>query len=160
MDQEWESAYAVGKGEPTNKIFATLEILGKKIRFQVDSGATCNIIGIQDIGQRVTIEGAKHRLRLYDGTEIKPIGRGRLNVKNPKNGKEHEKVKFVVMTLPSIPFLGAETSRRMGILNIQYEDILLMGQPAEGQLLERNGLIRENIFIVCMLMFSKTDRER
>ena len=110
MDQEWESAYVVGKGEPTNKIFATLEILGKKIRFQVDSGATCNIIGIQDIGQSVTIEGAKHRLRIYDGIEIKPIGWVRLNVKNPKNGKEYEKVDFVVMTSPSVPLLGAQTS--------------------------------------------------
>ena len=76
----------------------------------MDSGATCNIIGIQDINQSVTIKGAKHRLRLYDGTEIKPIGRGRLNVKNPKNGKEYEKVDFVVMTSPSVPLVGAETS--------------------------------------------------
>ena len=52
-DQEWESASAVGKGEPTSKIFATLETLRKKICFQVDSGTTWNIIGIQDIGQSV-----------------------------------------------------------------------------------------------------------
>ena len=86
MDQEWESAYAVGKGEPTNKIFATLGFLRKKIRIQVDSGATC-IIGIRDIGQSVTIEGAKHRLRLHDGTEVKAIGRVRLKVKIQRMAK-------------------------------------------------------------------------
>ena len=47
---------------------------GLIVKFQVDTEATCNVIGSQDIPQGVRLSPTTKVLRLYDATPIKILG--------------------------------------------------------------------------------------
>ena len=81
-------------------MLAPLEVAGKKIRFLVDSGATCNVVSQIDI-PGAEIQKTVSRLRLYDRTQLESVGRMKLNIKNPKNAHRYD-VEFVVVATTEI----------------------------------------------------------
>ena len=56
-------------------ILATMKVEGKPVRFQVDSGATCNILTRKDLQSNCKIERTEHRLTMYNRTDMKVTGK-------------------------------------------------------------------------------------
>ncbi|XP_062508014.1 uncharacterized protein LOC134184356 [Corticium candelabrum] len=69
-----------------NRLYANLHVKRWQIKFQIDTGATCNVIRRQEVPISTRLEQTKQVLTLYDGSRIKPLGRCTLGVRNPKNG--------------------------------------------------------------------------
>ena len=76
-------------------IFATMSIIGKNTntrmtRFHLDSGATCNIITANVLKELEIKELQKTNqiLTMYNNTTIKPIGKCKLELVNPKNNEQ------------------------------------------------------------------------
>ena len=72
-----------------NAVYAMLEIQNKLVRFQIDSGASCNIVRQEDLNSlpsRVKITPTTRVLRMYDSSSCTPLGTCALSVKNPKTG--------------------------------------------------------------------------
>ena len=70
-----------------NAVFAWLEIQSKAIRFQVDSGASFNILRQEDLDgvpNQAEILPTSRVLRMYDTSTCTPIGTCTLSVRNPK----------------------------------------------------------------------------
>ena len=73
------------------KLFATMIINGKLVQFQFDTGATVNVLPVQEykeISNDQTLAGlpkSNATLCMYNSTVIKPIGKIRLSARNPKN---------------------------------------------------------------------------
>ena len=57
-----------------NKLFKSLKVQGKLVRFQVDTGATCDILRLGDVMYKAVINPMTQRLWLYDGILVTPVG--------------------------------------------------------------------------------------
>ena len=74
----------------------------KKIKFQIDYGASISIITkCQTTRSRIT---PSNKMEKWNGTEMKPLGTKRLKVTNPKTGKKYS-IEFVVVPDDSTPLL-------------------------------------------------------
>ena len=96
------------------KLFATMIINGKQVQFQLDTGATVNVLSVQEykeISNDQTLAGlskSNATLCMYNSTVIKPIGKIRLCVRNPKNNKKYN-IEFQIVKEENRPELGAKT---------------------------------------------------
>ncbi|CAC5410787.1 unnamed protein product [Mytilus coruscus] len=111
-----------------------MKIIGKNeksklTRFQLDSGATCNIITTRtlkelDINQ---LQKTSQILTMYNNTTIKPIGKCILKLVNPKNNDKF-KAEFVVNDGTLTPLLGSKAVQAMNFVTVNYENIKAVRQ--------------------------------
>ena len=91
------------------KLYTRSLIQGKQVRFQVDTGATSDIIRYEELVNTTIMRETSQRLQLYDGTLVTPAGRIALEVQNAKNKKQYQ-CEFVVVRKAAVSLLGAQTS--------------------------------------------------
>ena len=110
-----------------------MNIIGKNkntrmTRFQLDSGATCNIITANVLKELEIKELQKtsHMLTIYNNTTIKPIGTCKLRLVNPKNIAE-----FVVIK-----------DGTLSLLTINYENIKAVRQGAPSEPLSKEKVLK------------------
>lgn len=124
-----ESVYAVEVSQNKDKVFATMLLNDRHIRFQLDTGATVNVISQNDYSEAyakeslLSLETTNATLVMHDKSEEKPLGRKRVRVVNPKNGKKYS-VEFVVVKGSCTSLLGAKASQQMGLLSVNRNNIL------------------------------------
>ena len=122
--EEVSSVQAKGK-----QLFASLEFSDAKGRYrtklecQLDTGATCNVLTHRDLSiisqnGNPALQTSKVKLRLFNGSVMKPLGEAKLKVL--KEDKQHE-LKFQVVEGDSKPLLSAETCETLGLLKINCE---------------------------------------
>ena len=114
---------AVTQSSVKNKIFAPMIIKGRQISFQLDSGATCNVLPEHFVPHGTTIENSDHSLRLYSKALLPIKGICRLKVTNPKTKTEHT-VRFIIVEGDYVPLLGANAAQKMSLLTVNYANIL------------------------------------
>ena len=67
--------------------------------FQADTGATCNIIRaseLHDTKYESKVTHTNQVLKMYNSSPLRPVGKCRVQLTNPRNGKKY-KVEFVVV---------------------------------------------------------------
>ena len=106
-----------------NKIFVELEINGCIRRLQLDTGATCNVMGMHDLPPHTQLTSTNKILNLYDATTIKPEGAFHAIVSNPRTKEKCEAEFLVVRSERAVPILGAPTSLELSLVVIQQERI-------------------------------------
>ena len=107
-----------------NQVFAQLEIEGKMVKFQLDLGATCNVIRYQDLLSGVRLQKTNQVLSVYNKDRIHPMGRCLVNMMNPKTQKKY-KGQFVVVENKYASLLGAKTIQQMGLVKVCHEPIMM-----------------------------------
>ncbi|XP_064637858.1 uncharacterized protein K02A2.6-like [Lineus longissimus] len=107
------------------KIFANM-CLGEKgeciTKFQVDCGATCNVISELDLPLGTKISPTDTQLTTYSSDKIVPIGKSVLKLTNPKTLKKH-RTEFVVVGRKAQPIIGARTAQRMKLIEVRHDNI-------------------------------------
>ncbi|CAG2188277.1 unnamed protein product [Mytilus edulis] len=112
-----------------------MNIVGNKImpvRFQLDSGATCNIINsnaLKELGIK-ELKKTSQVLKMYNNTTIKPLGTCQLKLINPKNDAKFKAEFIVVKDKTLTPLLGNKTVQAMNLMTIHYENIKSVQQGA------------------------------
>ena len=97
-----ESTNKVDISDSQNKAFATLQLNGKDEKFQLDTGATVNILSEQTFAtlfgrdQLNDLQECKSTLVMCNRSEEKPIGKKRVRVINPKNNRGYI-VEFIIL---------------------------------------------------------------
>lgn len=122
---ETEHINAVAKQQYQTKIYATLEVEGQKVQFQLDTGATCNVVSKSDLAPHVLIEPTCGTLRLFDASSLRPLGKCNAAVVNPKTGARYRS-DFVVVHEHMKSLLGARCIQEMDLMTVRYENILQM----------------------------------
>ena len=121
---------------------------GHRTKFQLDTGATCNVLRKSDLGTAVNLKETNRILSLYDGTKIKHLGKCQMTERNPMNGKRYV-TQFVVVDKAPTAILGATTVQQMQLLKLQRENIqsVTIKQEKRPQTATRKtiGLSKENI---------------
>jgi hypothetical protein len=119
-DEEYEyvDCITVGavQGDCPRQVYALMEVKGRSIKLQVDTGATVNLIPKSQVGN-VKIEPHTKTLRMWNKTEKKPLGECRLRVVNPRTGDKY-KVRFTVVDGDYTPLLGINACERMGLVSV------------------------------------------
>lgn len=101
-----------GSEEPVNnvdsssfqsKIFATMKVGGQLARFQVDSGAPCNVISKNILPKECQVTPCTQVLNMFNGTRMQTVGKCQVLLLNVKLSEEHE-ADFVVINVISLFF--------------------------------------------------------
>ena len=105
------------------KVFTCLEIGGTSVKFQLDTGASCNIIGRHHLPTKIELHPTSKVLTMYNRSTIIPLGLHQTIVRNPKTNTKHS-VEFVVIeAADSIPLLRARTCQAMNLIVICYDNM-------------------------------------
>lgn len=110
--------------QDSTQLFASMLLGNKTVKFQIDSGATCNIIPIDLIDTNTKLEDTKTVLVMYNKSKLKPLGKCKLKLRNPRNQKLYRLEFLVVGEGASGPLLGKRASEGMQLIKVQYENIM------------------------------------
>ena len=104
-------------------VMANMVIGKERVHFQLDSGATVNVLPESEY-RRVTgdcnlqhLDRAESRLLMYNKTEVMPTGQRILTVKNPKNDETYT-VRFIVVKSDCKPILGLRAVQHMQLITV------------------------------------------
>ena len=103
-------------------VFIRLTMDKKSVRFQVDSGATANVISSTLLNQKDlrSLEKTKSTLKTYNNDIIKCLGKIKKTLVNPLSGRSLNTELLVVDDPNATPILGKISSERIGVLSIDY----------------------------------------
>lgn len=93
----------------------------QKVKFQLDSGSTCNTMGVKDIqhiSARYNVNFLKRSnvtMKLYDGTNIQSEGSCIIRL---KHNREAWDVKFEIAKNAQNPILSGSTCEKMGLITM------------------------------------------
>ena len=116
------------------KILTRLELEGgfsrcKLVTFQVDTGATCNVLRAQDLPNDVTLKSQESScLSFFNGTQKDSLGTCEITVKNPANGREYRQL-FQVVDFGTVSLLGAQAAQKLELLSVIQENIFSVEAP-------------------------------
>ena len=96
----------------SQKLYAKMVVNGHDVQFQLDSGATVNVLPAREY-KRICgdpefkeLKDSEAVLSMYNGTEIHPLGKRRISLRNPKNNGKYN-LEFQIVSEENKPVLGA-----------------------------------------------------
>ena len=107
---------------PEKKIFATMEIAGKSVRMQIDTGASCNVLPQKFVPSGTNIIQSDRTLKMYSKSTMPVLGTCRVRMRNPKNNKKYN-AEFVVVKGDYTPLIGSRASQQMNLVTVQQDNI-------------------------------------
>ena len=75
--------------EYVKKLFATINVENTPVKFQLDSGATYNLIPAKFLRSKAELFPTRKLLTMYNNTIMKPLRTCTVAVSNPKNSKTY-----------------------------------------------------------------------
>ncbi|XP_064475556.1 uncharacterized protein K02A2.6-like [Ornithodoros turicata] len=116
-----EEVLHVSTNNDKKRIFATMLLEdGSAVKFQVDSGATLNVIPAKFVEGR-KLSPTTTALRAWNRSTVTPVGTCQLWIRNVKQRKTRSLVEFVVVKEDYTPLLGKDVSEKMGLLTFNYD---------------------------------------
>ena len=111
------------------KIMVRMSIKNRLISFQLDSGATVNILpealAREALGKHFKMRAADAVLSMYDKSVLKTIGMITAVVSNPKTDETFE-FDFYITRNYHVPILGSVACQQMKLLTVNYENVLAL----------------------------------
>ena len=121
-ESEMISVHATSDHEYLRKLFATISLGNSRIQFQLDSGATCNLLPAKYFEDWKELTPTGKWLIMYNNTIMKPLGTCTLQVLNPKNSYYME---FLVVDNGRLfPILGNQTMQQMDLVGVQHHNVI------------------------------------
>ena len=109
------------------EIYTEMTVNEKKIKFQIDCEASINIINqCHTTGSHIT--PSNKTLKMWNGTDLKPLGVTRLKVKNPKTQKKYS-IEFVVVPDGLTSLIGARTAQQMELITVHQDNFVTVPPP-------------------------------
>ena len=93
--------------------------------FQVDSGATCNIIPEANLPFGTEIKESDQKVSMYNQNTM-PVhvqGTCKLQIRNLKNRKKYLVPFVVIEGCKQMPLLGSSTAQQMKLIEVKHENI-------------------------------------
>jgi hypothetical protein len=109
------------------EVYTEMKINDKKIKFQIDCGASINVI-TECYATGSNIIPSNKTLKMWNGSELKPLGTTRLIVRNPKTEKKYS-IEFIVVPDTLTPLIGARTAQQMGLITVHEDKFVSVASP-------------------------------
>ena len=122
-DSDGEMQYVMRVADQSNesKVFVAMLVCGKDVEFQIDSGASVNVLP-QHIIPNVPLQPYNIVLDMYNHAKLHTVGKCRIVITNPRTNTKHS-VEFLVVKDDLVPILGKRASEQMKLMTIHYENI-------------------------------------
>ena len=133
-----EQVCAVENPDRKDKLPAVMLLNGHRVPFQLDTGAMVNILPEESFKEVYgeaslsLLDNADVTLVMYNKTEEKPIGKKRVQVVNPRNGRKYS-VEFVVVAGKGKPLLGLRASEQMQLISVVRQNIMAIQSQEPSQ---------------------------
>jgi len=127
-----------------NKIYAVMEIQGKPVRMQIDSGASCDVLPKKYLPGVAQIQKSNKLLTVYNKQQISALGTARVSMLNPRTRKKYN-AKFVVVDGNYTPLIGACAAQQRGLLVIQHHNIQLVSNNEDLTTSQSSSLTKEQV---------------
>ena len=106
----------------TKSVYAKLQLDDMNIKFQIDSGATTNLIPAKYVKKEV--KKVPSTLTMWNGARVTPEGQCKLRIHNPKPNKSYI-INFTVVKEDFMPIIGKESAEKMNLLTINYHNFII-----------------------------------
>ena len=137
--KEDETVQSALSGRPCKQIFAWLSVGSSRMRFQLDTGATCNLLPRAHLPAHTRIaQGEKTWLVFYNGAKSTSLGTCVLTLLT-KKGVQHKQT-FQVVETGITPLLGAQAVQEMDLISVNFENIAAL----ENSLSAKTGMTKES----------------
>ena len=113
-------------------VFAEMLVQQKPVRFQIDCGASANILSSKYV-EDVDLEPCSQSLVMWNDTKVKPVGTCALPVINPRNNTKY-KVRYLVVKESLTPLLGLNATEKMSLLAVHKENFVSVVENLENDL--------------------------
>ena len=106
------------------KIFASMQLRDEQIQFQLDCGATVNIVLLDNYQQVFhdpslsRLQPTNKTLRMFNQTELKPLGTVKIETLNPKT-EEVRFLEYVVVNEGHTAILGAQAIQHFQLMSVK-----------------------------------------
>ena len=114
------------KSKIPKQLFASMKVNDKaNIKFQLDCGATCNILPLKQYVQAmgnpedIYLQRSNATLTMYNGTVMHPVGKCKLTC---TRGNSKHLLEFQVVDFEVKPILSAETCQKLKFLQVLVND--------------------------------------
>ena len=101
-----------------------MNIEDKSVKFQVDSGATCNVIPKKYVPVTNEIESTTQVLTMFNRTKLIAMGKTVVKMTNPKNNKRYMVHCVGIDDDSIVPILGSAAAQQMKLVVVQYDKIM------------------------------------
>ena len=125
---------------PSN-IFAAMEIQGKTLKMQIDSGTSCNVLPKEYLPEGAEVQKTN---KLMTALGIPALGTARISMRNPKTRKKYN-AEFVVVDGSYTPLLGARAAQQMGFIVVQHHNIQLLSNSEVFTASPSSSLTKEQV---------------
>ena len=140
MDSQESDVHAVRHAK---EIYAEMLIDDRKVNLQIDCGASINIIPVKHATGH-EIQPTTKTLRMWNGSQVKPIGTTRLIMRNPRTRKKYS-VEFVVVESNLTPLIGARAAQQMGLITVHDENFIAASPPPKENELQVKQITAEEV---------------
>ena len=133
-----EHICAVENPNRKDKLLAVMLLNGHRVPFQLDTGATVNILpeaSFEEVygeDSLSLLDNADVTLVMYNRAEEKPIGKKRVQVVNPRNGRKYS-VEFLVVKGKGKPLPGLRASEQMQLISVIRQNIVTIQSEESSQ---------------------------
>jgi len=103
------------------EIKAKMSIGTRNVDFQIDSGASVNVLPKELIPKDTKIIPTNKILTTWDGTKVKPEGSAKVGLKKPTNQKKYS-VELIVVSKGFMPLIGKNASEQMNLITVNYKN--------------------------------------
>ena len=110
------------------------------VKFQIDTGATANLLPHKYLPSNARTEPTDIKLRMWNKTEISALCTAEIVLKNPKNKKKHN-VRFIVVKENLTPLLGWKTCEELKLININSENIKRVNKIDEQSIIDKHKTV-------------------
>ena len=134
--EEREPVLSMKETTYPRRIYALMTLKDVNVKFQLDCGATVNILPVnlyQDIFQDAqckNLEKSNTTLVMFNHTELSPIGKFQAVTVNPKNHKQYC-LDYVVVEKGFKPLLGTEAIHRLELMSLNTENLMSVDSPQQ-----------------------------
>lgn len=115
-DAEW--IYNVSSNKTEKQVKCLMEIGKQTVAFQVDTGASINILPVNFVDN---FSPTETRLKVWNNANYVPLGEQRVVVKNPKTNKKYN-VNFIICHDDFVPILGLRASEQMSLISVESDN--------------------------------------
>ena len=113
----------VNSDDRNKPIYTDIAVNGQQVSFQVDPGATANIIPHKHVNN-IHLEPTTSTLKMWNGVvTTHHIGKGRIDIRNIYNRRKYNVDFLGADNDYYIPFLGRETVEAMNLITVNYENL-------------------------------------
>lgn len=119
---------AIQNGRRPSKLHTVVDIQGKSVECQLDSGSTVNVLPksvylkVFNDDQLESVSQTDMTLVMFNKSGMKPVGTRRVQISNPRNRKKYS-VECVIVEGKVTPILGARVIQAMNLVTVNRQNM-------------------------------------